>query len=164
MLSKYCLLKYWFELPNAGHTFVNKGWRRTSITTIEDASRGTAATLSFRLNFWDWLWCHQQIVSVKIGHHWSSHAGVVCLASSEWPTPVGWISMSARLTEWSAEWLTQLMFEWLTSTSAADWNCQAWKSLMQIRRIGLSSDLKNELMVDAEVDWKVDWQVNSMVH
>ena len=81
----------------------------TTTTTIEDASRGTAATLSFRLNCWDWLWCHQQIVSVKIGHHWCRQTGFVCLASSECPTTVKWISMSARLTEWSAEWLTQLL-------------------------------------------------------
>ena len=39
--------------------------------------------------------------------------------------------MSARLIEWSAEWLTQLLIEWLTSMSAADWKCQDWKSLMQ---------------------------------
>ena len=64
--------------------------------------------------------------------------------------------MSARLTEWSAEWLTQLLFEWLTSTSAADWNCQGWKSLMQIRRIGLSIDLKNNQMVDAEIESEAD--------
>ena len=64
--------------------------------------------------------------------------------------------MSARLTEWSAEWLTQLLFEWLTSTSAADWNCQGWKSLMQRPRIGLSIDLKIDPMVDAEIDSEVD--------
>ena len=60
--------------------------------------------------------------------------------------------MSARLTEWSAEWLTQLLFEWLTSMSAADWNCQGWKASMQIRTIGLSIDLKTDTMVDAKVD------------
>ena len=30
------------------------------------------------------------------------------------------------------------------------------KALMQIRRIGLSIDLKINPMVDAEVDWEVD--------
>ena len=64
--------------------------------------------------------------------------------------------MSARLTEWSAEWLTQLLFEWLTSMSAADWNCQGWKASMQIRRIGLCIDLKIHEMVDAEIDSDVD--------
>ena len=64
--------------------------------------------------------------------------------------------MTARLTDWSAEWLTQLLFEWLTSTSAADWNCQGWKSLMQTRRIALSIYLKIHPMVEAEVDGEVD--------
>ena len=64
--------------------------------------------------------------------------------------------MSARLTEWSAEWLTQLLCEWLTSTAAADWNCQGWKSLMQIRRIGLSIDLNIDPTVDAEINSEVD--------
>ena len=60
--------------------------------------------------------------------------------------------MSARLTEWSAELLIQLLFEWLTSMSAADWNCQGWKASMQIRRIGLCIDLKNDPMVHAKVN------------
>ena len=50
-----------------------------------------------------------------------------------------------------------MLMEWLTSMSAADWKCQDWKyqdwtALMQIRRIGLSIDLKIDPMVDAEVD------------
>ena len=60
--------------------------------------------------------------------------------------------MSARLTEWSAGWLTQLLIEWLTSMSAADWKCQDWKSLMQTRRIGLSVDGVVDLVVDSMVD------------
>ena len=64
--------------------------------------------------------------------------------------------MSARLTEWSAEWLTQLLIEWLTSMSAADWNCQGWKASMQIRRICVCIDLKIDPMVDAEIDSEVD--------
>ena len=50
-----------------------------------------------------------------------------------------------------------MLMEWLTSMSAADWKCQDWKyedwkALMQIRKIGLSIDLKIDPMVDAEVD------------
>ena len=50
-----------------------------------------------------------------------------------------------------------MLMEWLTSMSATDWKCkdwkyQDWKALMQIRRIGLSIDLKIDPMVDAEVD------------
>ena len=64
--------------------------------------------------------------------------------------------MSARFIEWSAEWLTQMLMEWLTSISAADWKCQDWKSLMQTRRIGGPIDLKINQMVDAEIDSEVD--------
>ena len=33
---------------------------------------------------------------------------------------------------------------------------ESWKALMQIRRIGLSIDLKINQMVDAEIDSEVD--------
>ena len=110
------------------------------------------------------LRCQQQNENVKIGHHCCRQPGFVCLANNECPTTVKWISMSARFIEWSAEWLTQMLMEWLTSMSAADWKCQDWKSLMQTRRIALSIYLKIHQMVDAEVDGEVDWTVDSMVH
>ena len=65
--------------------------------------------------------------------------------------------MSARLIEWSAEWLTQMLMEWLTSTSAADWKCQDWKSLMQTRSIGLSVDCVVDSLVDSLVDENEGW-------
>ena len=87
-------------------------------------------------------------------HHCCRQTGFVCLANNQCPTTVKWMSMSLQLIEWSAQWLTQLWIQWLTSTSTADWNCENWKSLMHIRRLGLSIDLKIDPMVDAEVDWE----------
>ena len=114
----------------------------------------TSLVQTSRMNFWDWLWCQQQIVSIKNRNHWCTQPRFVCLTSSECPTTVKWMSMSAQLIEWSAQWFTQLWIQWLTSTSTADWNCENWKSLMHIRRLGLSIDLKIDPMVDAEVDWE----------
>ena len=57
-----------------------------------------------------------------------------------------------RLIELSIGCLIQLLIEWLTSMSAADWKCQDWKSLMQIRRIGLSVDGVVDFVVDSVVD------------
>ena len=65
--------------------------------------------------------------------------------------------MSARLIEWSAEWLIQLLIEWLTSMSAADWKCQDWKSLMQTRRIGLSIDATIDQSLTQRSTERIEW-------
>ena len=140
---------------------------RLELWKLEIIDAHTQARFVYRFKKLSNGWRRGRLRAADCQHQTKNHCcrqtRFVCLTSSECPTNVKWIWMSARLIEWSSEWLTQLLIEWLTSTSAADWKCQGWKSLMQTRRIALSIYLKIHPMVDAEVDWEVDWTVDSMV-